>query len=73
MVAVINASTWGSIAAADRPSASLAATSSTGLRARPQASELTVNAAIPATYIRRWPNRSPRRPPVISPAAYANA
>jgi hypothetical protein len=31
--------------------------------ARPQASEASVNSAIPIKNRRRWPNRSPSRPP----------
>ena len=68
-VAVISPRTCGSIAAAVRPCSSRNAISCPGVEASPHSSDAAVKDDIPMTYMRRWPNMSPRRPPVINPAA----
>ncbi len=45
------------------PCTARATTSSAWLLASPQASEATVNNTMPSKNRRRWPNRSPSRPP----------
>jgi hypothetical protein len=72
-VAVIRASTCGTITAPVSPCTSRAATSSPGDWARPHSSDATANVITPIMNIRRYPNRSPSRPPVTMPAAYMNA
>ena len=56
-----------------RPCSSRAPISSAGDRARPHSSEATAKPATPAMNIRRYPARSPSRPPVTMPLAYMNA
>ncbi len=65
--------TCGTISAADAPWAARAATRTSAVGARPQASDVRVNAAIPARNSRRRPNASPSRPPTTSSSAYAEA
>ena len=72
-VAVISASTCGTMAAPVSPCSSRAPTSSAGDWARPHSREATAKVATPIMNIRRYPTRSPSRPPVTMPLAYMNA
>jgi hypothetical protein len=67
------ASTCGAMIAAAMPCTIREITSMCPLVAKPHSAEATTNAAIPVMNMRRRPNRSPRRPPVISSTAYADA
>ncbi len=69
VVAWMVASTCGSIAAAEAPCATRAATRLQAPGASPQASEVSPNAAMPPRNSRRRPNRSPSRPPSTSSTA----
>jgi hypothetical protein len=60
------ASTCGTIIAADRPCAKRHAISAAALPASPQPAEVAVKAMRPNRNTRLRPNRSPRRPPVMS-------
>jgi hypothetical protein len=59
------ASTCGAISAADTPCTIRAVTRVAPFGAMPQASEDSANRTIPTAYMRRRPNMSPSRPPVI--------
>ncbi len=69
VVAWIVASTCGSISAADAPCATRATTSVHASGARPHATEVTPNAAVPQRNSRRRPTMSPSRPPSTSSTA----
>jgi hypothetical protein len=64
---------WGSISAPSSPWSSRKAISVPLVGATAHSTEETVNPATPARKVRRRPNRSPSRPPVISPTESASA
>ncbi len=68
-IVLIRARTCGTISAAVAPCRMRKATSAQPFGAMPHSSEATANRAMPRTNRRRWPYRSPRRPPVIRPLA----
>ena len=67
--ACISVSTCGTMMAAQAPWTMRASTRPSADVARPQPSDATVKLATPHRNMRRWPNRSPMRPPTTSSTA----
>ncbi len=66
---VIRDKVVGVASAAPSPCPARAARSTPGPCASPATADETVNSAIPAIRVRRWPSRSPIRPPTSSSPA----
>lgn len=66
---LMSASICGTMAAAVAPCSTRNPTRAQAFQASPHSSEARVKAIMPMTNMRRCPNRSPRRPPVIRPLA----
>ena len=70
--ACTDASSCGTMSAANSPCAMRVATSASPDQAAAAAADARVNPAMPMRNTRRRPNRSPNRPPVISATANAS-